>query len=104
LAGSSSTYDHSWNRQGLVLSPVTSIAVENTAQNLSGVSSSMINVMLQIGGAFGLAILSIISKAMNSQSISFHYQVIGITIFSLTALCLSLILVSKSRIISVVRR
>ncbi|WP_459577324.1 MFS transporter [Companilactobacillus alimentarius] len=78
--------------QGLVLSPVTNIAVEDTPENLSGVSSSMINVMLQIGGAFGLAILSATSNLLNPQNLAFHYQAQGIMLFSLIALIFSLVL------------
>ncbi|MDT6951562.1 hypothetical protein [Companilactobacillus alimentarius] len=52
----------------------------------------MINVMLQIGGAFGLAILSATSNLLNPQNLAFHYQAQGIMLFSLIALIFSLVL------------
>lgn len=78
--------------QGIVLSPVTNLAVENTPTEVSGVSSSLINVMLQIGGAFGLATLSNISRHLIGFQRTFHVQSIGFTIFSGFALILAIIL------------
>lgn len=78
--------------QGLVLSPVTNIAVQDTPEDLSGVSSSIINVMLQIGGAFGLAILSLLSASIHLPIIAYHTQSLGITLFSSLALILAIIL------------
>lgn len=81
--------------QGLLLSPITNLAIENIPNHLAGVGSSMINVMLQVGGAFGLAILSLVSDPFTTQMFAFHIQAIGITLFSSIALITSLLFRNK---------
>jgi MFS family permease len=76
--------------QGLVLSPITNLAVEKVEPDLSGMASGLINVMLQIGGAFGLAILSKASLFFSSYLQVFHIQSIGITTMSLISLLLTI--------------
>lgn len=85
--------------QGLILSPVTSIAVMNTPQDLTGVSSSVINVMLQIGGAFGLSIVTVLSHT-TEDVLAFHYRAVGFSILSIIALLFSgylLIMILKKK-------
>lgn len=75
--------------QGLILSPVTNIAVAGLPSSLGGIASGLINVMLQIGGVVGLAALSVLSgTAINIHN--YHLQMLGVTIMSAIALLLAL--------------
>lgn len=80
--------------QGLVLSPVTNLAIDHLPDDVAGAGSGLINVMLQIGGVVGLATLSIISDGMVAIS-AFHVQVIGVTVLSLISLVVSLFYLKK---------
>lgn len=76
--------------QGLILSPVTTIALEGLPANLGGIASGVINVMLQTGGIFALAILAIIS-ANHPILIAYRIQITGCTVLSLASLVLALV-------------
>ncbi len=74
---------------GLVLSPVTNIAVDGLPETLGGIASGLINVMLQIGGVVGIAVLSVVSGLASSLA-NYRVQVIGITFMGAVAFLLSL--------------
>lgn len=82
--------------QGLILSPVTNLAVTGLPSSLGGIGSGLINVMLQIGGAMGLAILSVISGPKVTIC-NYHLQMLGIVLLSLVSLALSLIYLRKNK-------
>lgn len=71
--------------QGLILSPVTTLAVDGLPSSLGGIASGVINVMLQIGSVFGLAILATISAGSNPLS-AYKIQITGCSLFSLLSL------------------
>lgn len=80
--------------QGLVLSPVTNLAIDQLPDKFAGAGSGLINVMLQIGGVAGLAVLSIVS-AGHLPIVAYRFQVIGITILAVISLFISLFYLKK---------
>lgn len=75
--------------QGLVLSPVTNLGVSGLASNVAGAGSSMINIMLQLGGVTALAILSVVSASYSTLP-TFHVQAIGIVLFAIVSFLISI--------------
>ena len=75
--------------QGLVLSPVTNLGVSGLASNVAGVGSSMINIMLQLGGVTALAILFVVSAPYSTLP-AFHVQAIGIVLFAIVSFLISI--------------
>lgn len=74
--------------QGLVLSPVTNLAIDQLNTHFAGIGSSVINIMLQIGGVTALAILSVVSASTTGIT-AFHIQALGISILSIISLLIS---------------
>lgn len=74
--------------QGLILSPVTTLAVKGLNSELGGIASAVLNVMLQIGGVIGIAFLAVISTG-HSALPSYHLQVAGDTVLALVSLVIS---------------
>lgn len=66
--------------QGLVLSPVTTLAIDGLAPTAAGVGSGLINVMLQLGGVLGLAILSTLVTHQSAFT-AYHWEISGILVF-----------------------
>lgn len=65
--------------QGLILAPVTSAGVHETPTELSGIASSLTNVMHQIGGPIGLSLI-VVSKS------NFQMKIWIMVMFTLAAL------------------
>ncbi len=76
--------------QGLILSPVTSMGIAGLSSTIGGIASSVINVMLQVGGIIGIAILSIL-PSQHTNIGNYHIQMIVVTFFSLISLGISLL-------------
>lgn len=58
--------------QGLSMSPMTNLGIDNTHADIAGAASGMVNVTHQIGGSIGLAIMVALSKDLPSMMNSFH--------------------------------
>lgn len=80
--------------QGLVLSPVTNLSIDHLPDKFAGAGSGLINVMLQIGGVAGLALLSVVS-AGHLPVATYHLQAIGITILAAVSFIISLFYLDK---------
>lgn len=82
--------------QGLVLSPVTTLAIDGLDSTVAGIGSSLINVMLQIGGVTGLAVLA---KLFGQETpvTAYHLEVWGIFGFVGLSLLLAAKLVWSNR-------
>lgn len=80
--------------QGLVLSPVTNLAVSQLSDKVAGAGSGLINVMLQIGGVVGLSTLSTLSTGI-PKLMAFHLQIMGIVALSLVSLVIALFYLKK---------
>lgn len=76
--------------QGLILSPITAMGIAGLSSTIGGIASSVINVMLQIGGIIGIAILSIL-PSQGTNIGNYHIQMIVVTIFSLVGLGIGLL-------------
>lgn len=75
--------------QSLVLSPVTNLGVSGLTSDVAGAGSSMINIMLQLGGVTALAILSIVSAPFSTLP-AFHIQAIGIALLAIVSFLISI--------------
>lgn len=58
--------------QGLSMSPMTNLGIDNTHADIAGAASGMVNVTHQIGGSIGLAIMVALSKDLPGMMNSFH--------------------------------
>ncbi|HIW72237.1 MAG TPA: MFS transporter [Candidatus Levilactobacillus faecigallinarum] len=82
--------------QGLVLSPVTTLAIDGLDSAVAGIGSSLINVMLQIGGVTGLAVLATLF-GQETPVTAYHLEVWGIVGFVGLSLLLAVKLVWNDR-------
>lgn len=78
--------------QGWILSPVTTLAVTGLSPSAAGIDSSLINIMLQIGGVMGLATLATLFSH-NGLLSAYHFESLGMALLVLIGLGIILNLV-----------
>ncbi|MHC9531872.1 MFS transporter [Dellaglioa sp. L3N] len=79
--------------QGLLLSPLTSIGIEGTNPEDAGASSGVINSAHQLGGSFGLAIITVLTSSFQNPLVSFDHAMLWASVFNLLALIVTVFMI-----------
>ena len=58
--------------QGLAMSPLTNLGIQDVAHEDSGAASGLVNVAHQMGGAFGLSLMVSASSGFTDMALRFH--------------------------------
>lgn len=76
--------------QGLIMSPLTVAGVADTAGEIAGAASGAVNTVHQIGGAVGLAFVSLMTAKISSPVTSINQAMFWMVILAVTMLIFSL--------------
>ncbi|XRJ97446.1 MFS transporter [Latilactobacillus sakei] len=72
--------------QGLTLSPLTVAGVANTLPEDSGAASGVVNMVHQIGGSIGMALVVAVSATVKTEPASYHLAMLTATALLIAAL------------------